>query len=209
MTHIIKVIVTLLVAVTGASNDGGISTPKDEVLPPTSLKTADTVMFEQLTTDEPLVIEPKEVKEVEIVEEVIEEVEEVVKEVVKPPTHGMEVCYNGVNFASYMDYRAITRGSQLELQNKSATNELGLRTYNGMVLIAMANRYGNVGDTIQVTFEDNHTEWFVIGDIKGGTDCTHGNSLIEVIVDTNLVASEVRRDGKVHQYSKRVIKLNR
>lgn len=198
MTQIIKIVISLAVPFIATFDNGGIVTPNDDLPPPRATLRIDTPLFEELRGFEleDVVVEPKEI-----------ETQEEIKKV--NIYKSMEVCYKGVNWATYMDYRAITntRSKQYELQQKAVTNNKGYRSVGGLVLIAVHSRYGKVGDQLQITFGDGSKENFVIGDIKSSkqTTCAHsvGNgeySLLEVIVDTNIITD--KRLGKILDYSK-------
>ena len=149
---------------------------------------------------EPPIHDPIVIGGTEILDTTPELVEPVKKPVeAKPVKDSMAVCDLNADFASYMGYQHITRGKQLEYQQQAYTNNRGYREYDGYVMIAMAKRYGNVGDLITVTFSNDHTETFIMGDIKGNTNCTHGDSIIEIIVDESIIAD--RRLGKIQEYS--------
>lgn len=124
----------------------------------------------------------------------------------------MPVCDLKADFASYMDYRAITNSKQFDVQQLAITNEKGYRIYNDRVLIAIHSQYGKVGDELIITFADDTEHRFIIGDIKANTECSHyvngsRSSLIEIIVDSKLIAD--RNLGEIRKYSQRVIKIER
>lgn len=191
---IFKVIAIASVLITGNSLE------VEDVEPP-SIEPIKLGGIETLDLTPELVEPPKEPIEVE--PELVEVVE--VAEIVKAET--LSVCDTNAAFASYMGYQHITRGTQMEYQQGAYTNSRGYREYNGYVMIAMANRYGNVGDLVTITFENGHIETFILGDIKGNTDCTHGNSIIEVIVDEGIIAD--RSLGKIQEYSYRLEEITR
>jgi|GEM_PF-4589302 len=113
----------------------------------------------------------------------------------------MEICSMNT-FKSWMDFRSITYvpSKQYHIQSKSITNDEGVREYNGRLTIAMAEQYGPVGTEYDITFEDGQTIQAVIGDIKASTGCTHPDgSLIEFIIDKNLVDEAIRKSGDVSQ----------
>ena len=113
----------------------------------------------------------------------------------------IEICSMNT-FKSWMDFRSITYvpSRQYHIQSKSITNDDGLRELNGRLTIAMAEQYGPVGTEYDITFEDGQTIEAVIGDIKANTDCTHPDgSLIEFIVDKNLISNDIRTGGNVDQ----------
>lgn len=113
----------------------------------------------------------------------------------------IEICSMNT-FKSWMDFRSITYvpSRQYHIQSKSITNDDGIRELNGRLTIAMAEQYGPVGTEYEITFEDGQTIEAVIGDIKANTGCTHPDgSLIEFIVDKNLISKEIQKGGNVDQ----------
>ncbi|GEM_PF-6126771 len=105
------------------------------------------------------------------------------------------------SFKSFMDYRAISAvGSvQYELQQSAVTGEYGIRTYNGRFMVAVASTFGQAGDSIDVVLENGTVLPCVIGDIKAGTALMGGDgSVVEFIVDTPHIPSEVMQMGSFH-----------
>lgn len=135
----------------------------------------------------------------------------------KPESIELPVCDVNADFASYMDYRTLTKrtSKQYALQGLSETKELGHRTHQEKKQIATHKQYGAIGDKITVTFEDNSQETFVIADHKANTDCSHPvgdtgrTSIIEMVVDTNKVERTDIRDGEIKRYSQKVIKIEK
>lgn len=122
------------------------------------------------------------------------------------------VCDTSASFASYMDFRAITRHTQYDLQQVAITNEKGYREIDGRIMIAIHSQYGSVGDKLKITFSDDSQVNVIIGDIKANTDCSHyvnenEQSIIEVIVDTTIITD--RRLGKIKEYSKTINKIEK
>ena len=118
----------------------------------------------------------------------------------EPHKVNMPVCSTNT-FKSYMDYRKITAKSttQWRLQQSATTNELGLRMLNGRYLVAMSKTYGKAGDWIVLIINERIQIDAIIGDIKGGTNCTHPDgSMLEFIVDVNLLPDKVRTSGNVN-----------
>lgn len=113
----------------------------------------------------------------------------------------LEVCSTST-FKSYMDYRAITakNSKQYELQQYATTNVIGLRMIDDYIMVAMTSQYGNVGDTLEIDFANTSIK-VIIGDIKdaGHDDCqsTRDSSIIEFIVDTDVLNDEVQRLGNL------------
>lgn len=145
---------------------------------------------------------------------VIEEVEPVALiEPVPEPKPARNVCDPDADFASWMDYRSITNTNSLQysLQATAETTGEGLRQVNGLTLIAINTRYGAVGDVLTLTFEDGSMERVMIGDLKAHTDgCSQPagngrNSIIEIIVDSNLIN---KGPGEIIRYSKKISNIS-
>ncbi len=125
-------------------------------------------------------------------------VEEVSSSVESIPTKSMNVCNTSATFKSYMGYTAITNtaSEQYRLQQIATTGDYGIRMINGRYLVAMANQYGSVGDELNITLSSGKVLYVMLGDIKGGTSCTHADgSMIEFIVDSSAMTSRVRSAG--------------
>lgn len=126
------------------------------------------------------------------------------------------------DFYSYMDYRCITTGNQYELQQQAYTDSQGLRRVNDDVCVTMGSYYGTeIGTRFRITTTDN-TYTVILGDCKADyhTDINNqyrlsGNgkkNIIEFIVDTNSLDSEVTLMGNVgmyENYSGEIIKIER
>lgn len=109
------------------------------------------------------------------------------------------------DFKSYMDYGAITNKSsiQWQLQQKAYTEE-GYRKLEGRIMVAMAAY--PVGTELDLYLSSGEILEVVIGDIKAGTSLQHPDgSVVEFIVDTGSMRSDVRRDGSFHNIHKGII----
>lgn len=96
-----------------------------------------------------------------------------------------------------MSYKAITDTSspQWYYRTHGETNDLGLREYQGHVLVAMGLPYGNVGDKLKIEFESGQELEVIIGDSKGDR-CSHDDgSMIEFIVDTSVLSKDIQYHG--------------
>lgn len=135
------------------------------------------------------------------------------EEIVQPEpfidaTRVIKACADG-EFKSYMDYRAITnrKSRQWELQQDAVTKD-GFRIYKGFHMIAVTQRYGEVGDIVIVTFEKSAL-FAIIGDTKGvgHDDCQseRDGSIVEFIVDTRTLDPEIVRRGTVFTYEGKVV----
>ena len=114
-------------------------------------------------------------------------------------TRIMKPCTDST-FKSYMDYRMITNTSseQYKLQQSAYTNEQGLREYKGFILVAVASRYGNVGDILAIDLEADSI-YAIIGDIKDkghdGCSSDRDGSMVEFIVDTQVIDPKIKSSG--------------
>lgn len=109
----------------------------------------------------------------------------------------VDICSTS-NFKSWMDYKAITSktSAQYILQTKASTNDEGFRVVNDRVLVAMGPQYGPVGSEYTIIFEDGQKVDVMIGDIKHeGCNSSRDGSMIEFIVDKNLMSKTARRLG--------------
>jgi hypothetical protein len=101
-------------------------------------------------------------------------------------------------FKSWMSFRAITSPSsrQYKLQSTANTNTVtGQRTVGDYIMVAMSGEYGPVGSKYIVTFLDESAIKVIIGDIKH-EGCTSGDSsMIEFIVDPNLIPKSIITSG--------------
>jgi len=111
----------------------------------------------------------------------------------------MPICSLTSTFKSYMDYRKITNTStrQWRLQQTATTDEHGFRKVGDFYMVAMAKMYGPVGTKYLITFSGGQQMPVIIGDLKAGTDCLQkeDNSLIEIIVDSTIMPSNIKRSG--------------
>lgn len=116
-------------------------------------------------------------------------------------------------FKSYMDFRTITSPSskQYALQQEAETGDFGIRYYNGLPMIAVAERFGLSGEILKIKFSSGQEGYFIIGDIKAGTDFAHPDgSVVEFIVDSGLIPNEVRLMGSFDSvYSGSIVEISK
>jgi len=108
------------------------------------------------------------------------------------------ICSITSTFKSWMDYRKITNIStrQWRYQQIATTDEYGFRKVGEYYMVAMAKQYGPVGTKYLITFSGGQQMHAIIGDIKGGTTCTHPDmSMIEMIVDSDKMPGNVKSSG--------------
>ena len=108
-------------------------------------------------------------------------------------------------FKSYMGYNAITnrRSPQWRLQQKAHTGNYGVRMVNGRYMVAMSNKYGNVGDSVDIVLSTGRVVPAIIGDIKASSQVDyygrHGDgSLVEFIVDMGSLHRTARIYGSLN-----------
>ncbi len=108
-------------------------------------------------------------------------------------------------FKSYMGYNAITnrRSPQWRLQQSAYTGNYGVRMVNGRYMVAMANKYGNVGDSVDIVLSTGRVVPAIIGDIKASSQVDyygrHGDgSLVEFIVDMGSLHRTARIYGSLN-----------
>jgi len=113
-----------------------------------------------------------------------------------------DVCSTST-FKSWMDYQAITSKSskQYQLQQLAKTDQnYGFRMVDGNLLVAMGSQYGPVGKKYIIQFEDGKVINAMIGDIKHeGCESSGDNSMIEFIVDTEVLPKFLRVSGNFNQ----------
>lgn len=144
-----------------------------------------------------------------IIEKNIEEPEEQVEE--QPPEPEMvemELPSNvGGSFKAYMDYRCIsdTCSNQYKLQQKAYTDANGLRKVGDDYCIALGTGFSKeIGTRFEITLSDGNTFTAILADVKSDrhTDvsnryCLANNSIIEFVVDTYALNSEIQLMGSV------------
>lgn len=111
---------------------------------------------------------------------------------------------------SYMDYKAINRvtSPQYRLQGQAVTDANGIRVVDGRYCIALGSYYShNVGQYVDVVLENGTVIPCIIGDCKADCDTSDGNSVgndgsvVEFIVDTPSLDSEVKSSGNCSKCS--------
>lgn len=111
------------------------------------------------------------------------------------------MCGIDYNNKTYMDYRKITNKStkQYYYRTKASTNEVGVREYNGTPLIAVGSPYGEVGGTLVIKLSSGKIFTAIIGDTKGDR-CRHDDgSMLEFIVDTDILSKDIIRKGNLEE----------
>ena len=122
------------------------------------------------------------------------------------------------DFKSYMDYRRVTDSSspQYTLLKRATPDSNGLMTIEGYYCIATGSAYGEVGDILLVTLDSGSKFYAIKSDekkdihtIDGKVDATN-SSVVEFIVDTDLLARSVKLSGSVSslkEFSSKVVSI--
>lgn len=117
----------------------------------------------------------------------------------------MNVC-SSETFKSWMNFKAITNttSKQWELQQEAVTDKnYGFRMIDGYILVAMGNEYGPVGTKYIIQFEDKKVINVIIGDIKHeGCNSMPDRSMIEFIVDTEVLPASIKKSGNFNDLFK-------
>ena len=132
------------------------------------------------------------------------------KQKTKAKTKTLNVPSEISNFKSYMDYRMITRGAQLELQRQAYTDGNGCRKVGEYYCIALGSYYGSeIGAKYRIHLSDGTSFLGILADQKADkdTNSTHqytvyNNDIIEFIVDTNKLPAVVRASGSISSLPK-------
>lgn len=109
------------------------------------------------------------------------------------------------DFKSYMDYSALSRFSQKELQDLAVTDEQGFRVLDNRYMVAVGTAVTNrVGDYIVLILENGTRIECIVADIKDDrhTDdscmVTKENGCVsEFIIDKSVMDSSVLKKGSV------------
>lgn len=108
-----------------------------------------------------------------------------------------EICSSST-FKSWMDYRSITSMSskQYHLQQEAITDKnYGFRMIDGYLLVAMGPQYGPVGKKYIIQFENGTVINAMIGDIKHQGCTSSDGSMIEFIVDKEVLPQFIKESG--------------
>lgn len=143
-----------------------------------------------------------------IIEKNIEEPEEqVVEEPPEPEMVEMGLPDVGGHFKAYMDYRCIsdTCSKQYKLQQKAYTDNNGLRKVGDDYCVALGTGFSNkIGTRFEITLDNGNTFTVILADVKSDrhTDdsnryCLANNSIIEFVVDSRNLNSEVKLMGSI------------
>lgn len=116
-----------------------------------------------------------------------------------------------------MDYQTVTdkTSKQYSLIQQSAIRD-GLLYIDGYVLVALGSYYGDIGTKFILTFENGETLKVIKGDEKSNNHVVNGcyhksnKSMIEFIVDTNTLSTELKVAGDLNELFKgKVVKIEK
>lgn len=119
-----------------------------------------------------------------------------------------QACDTTSTFKSWMDYRMITDQSskQYKLQQESETDPNGHRTTLNRLHIAISGF--EIGDELNISLSSGTIVNTIVSDVKASTDCTHADgSLIEFVIDKDLLRSDIKRSGNFNDVYEGTITL--
>lgn len=109
-----------------------------------------------------------------------------------------------------MDYRCITNtsSSQYKLQQLAYTNDKGLRKIDNDYCVALGTYYtSGCGERFEIVLGNGNSFTVIVSDVKDDahTDATNrynpsNGNVVEFIVDTDSLHSNIRRDGSIGSY---------
>ncbi len=167
--------------------------------------TATSTICETTTEEETVIIET----ETEIIT-TTKAIETTTRATIRKSKASMHVPSEISNFKSYMDYRMITRGAQLELQKQAYTDANGCRRVGNYFCIALGSYYGSeIGAKYRIHLSDGTSFLGILADQKADKDTNATNQytiynrdIIEFIVDTNRLPSAVQLSGSLSSLEK-------
>lgn len=126
--------------------------------------------------------------------------------VVERKVHSMQIDeWANTGFKAYMDYRFITNRSstQWKMQQSAVTNEHGIRTYNGLYMVAVGTGFADsCGIKLRITLSSGTVILAITGDIKDNRHTDSSNkydaknrSMLEFIVDAEKISSKCKIMG--------------
>lgn len=114
-----------------------------------------------------------------------------------PTKSNLPICSTST-FKSWMDYRAITSigSAQYKLQQTATTDpNYGFRMIDGYMAVAMSKQYGPVGTKYIIQFEDGKVIQAIIGDVKQSQCGSADGSILEFIIDVNVLPNSLKTSG--------------
>lgn len=175
-----------------------------------TLDTAITsVICETTTEEETVIIETETETETEIIT-TTKAIETITRATIRESKTSMHVPSEISNFKSYMDYRTITRGAQLELQKQAYTDANGCRRVGNYFCIALGSYYGSeIGAKYRIHLSDGTSFLGILADQKADKDTNATNQytiynrdIIEFVVDTNCLPAAVQLSGSLSSLEK-------
>lgn len=171
--------------------------------------TITSVICETTTEEETVIIETETETETEIIT-TTKAIETTTRATIRKSKASMHVPSEISNFKSYMDYRTITRGAQLELQKQAYTDANGCRKVGNYFCIALGSYYGSeIGAKYRIHLSDGTSFLGILADQKADKDTNATNQytiynrdIIEFIVDTNRLPSAVQLSGSLSSLEK-------
>lgn len=171
--------------------------------------TRTSVICETTTEEETVIIEIETETETEIIT-TTKAIETTTRATIKKSKASMHVPSEISNFKSYMDYRMITCGAQLELQKQAYTDANGCRKVGNYFCIALGSYYGSeIGAKYRIHLSDGTSFLGILADQKADKDTNATNQytiynrdIIEFVVDTNCLPSTVQLSGSLSSLEK-------
>ncbi len=171
--------------------------------------TITSAVCETTTEEETVIIETETETETEIIT-TTKAIETTTRATIKESKTSMHVPSEISNFKSYMDYRTITRGAQLELQKQAYTDANGCRKVGNYFCIALGSYYGSeIGAKYRIHLSDGTSFLGILADQKADKDTNATNQytiynrdIIEFVVDTNCLPSAVQLSGSLSSLEK-------
>lgn len=183
--------------------------PAEKTVDGTLDTTITSTVCETTTEEETVIIETETETETEIIT-TTKAIETTTRATIRKSKTSMHVPSEISNFKSYMDYRMITRGAQLELQKQAYTDANGCRKVGNYFCIALGSYYGSeIGAKYRIHLSDGTSFLGILADQKADKDTNATNQytiynrdIIEFIVDTNRLPSAVQLSGSLSSLEK-------
>lgn len=148
-------------------------------------------------------------KQIEIVE--VEKVIEVeVEREIEVEKEYLGVCSPESIKKTYMDYRAVTNTNSTQYSFLSQCNKVnGMLLYENHYVVAMSQEYGDIGTKLNIQLSSGSYFPVVIGDFKHEGCTSSDGSMIEFIVDTENLDSELLQNNFDIWFSGKIISIER
>ena len=171
--------------------------------------TITSAICEITTEEETVIIETETETETEIIT-TTKAIETTTRATIRESKTSMHVPSEISNFKSYMDYRMITCGAQLELQKQAYTDANGCRKVGNYFCIALGSYYGSeIGAKYRIHLSDGTSFLGILADQKADKDTNTTNQytiynrdIIEFVVDTNCLPAAVQLSGSLSSLEK-------